>query len=76
MKHVALQRKSDLLSLFTTPACPVYKVPNDDGEVQFIEAVPYAKMYRFRGKKLAGMSRMEYFCTVKLVKASSSMEED
>ena len=33
-------------------------------------------MYRFRGKELSGMSRYEYYSTVKLVRAHKSSKED
>ena len=66
---------SPAILVLTTTACPVYKVTKDDGEIKYVEALPYAKMYRFRGKELSGMSRYEYFSAVKLVKAPKSSNE-
>ena len=66
---------SPAILVLTTTACPVYKVTKDDGETDYVEALPYAKMYRFRGEELSGMSRYEYFSAVKLVKAPKSSNE-
>ena len=53
-------------------ACPLYKVTNKNGDVESLEAIPYAKMYRYRGKELSCLSRYEYFCTIKVIKVKDS----
>ena len=53
-------------------ACPLYKVTNENGDVETLEAIPYAKMYRYRGKELSCLSRYEYFCTIKVIKVKDS----
>ena len=73
--NVAIFFSSSILVL-TTTACPVYKVTNEDGETLYVEALPYAKMYRFRGKELSGMNRYEYYSAVKLVRAPKSSKKD
>ena len=67
---------SSSILVLTTTACPVYKVTNEDGETLYVDALPYPKMYRFRGKELSCMNRYEYYSTVKLVRAPKSSKED
>ena len=59
-------------SLSDSIACPVYKVTNENGDVECLESIPYAMMYRYRGKELSCLSRYEYFTNVKVIKVKAS----
>lgn len=57
-------------------ACPVYKVmrQDDTGKLEFFEIIPYAKQYRYRGKDLKDLSRLEYFCCVTVRKPKQEVQ--
>ena len=51
-------------------SCKVYQVDNDTR----YEPIANPLLYRYRGEKLKGLNRLEYFCTVKTVKDPSEKD--
>ena len=50
-------------------ACPIYKIDDD----KTIVAVPYPRLYRYRGVGLRQISRYEYCTQVKIEKRKKEM---